>query len=401
MNATETPHLRNKIKEMGEGCLLLKKWITLGWVLFHGLPRIPSSISAEPCYMTPGSDSSDNQTTRPRRPARIGTVVGRVLLMLALACMFVWGVLALSYSDLRPGLRPIAATLLPIAGLALLVFVKPRRRGLLLFLAAFALLVVWWLRIPASNDRDWQPDVALLPHAQINGPQVTIHNIRNCVYRSETDYDVRYYDKTFDLNKLNTADLYVVYWGSPMIAHTMLSFGFDGRDYVCISIETRKEKGEGYSTVKGFFRQYELVYVVADERDLVRLRTNYRGEDVYLYRLRVDPEVIRNVFLDYLREINSLTQRPEWYNALTTNCTTSIRGHAKPYARRRWPSWKIIINGYVDELAYDNGAIDHGLPFAEMKARSRINERAIKADKDPAFSKRIRQGLPGFDSATN
>ena len=145
------------------------------------------------------------------------------------------------------------------------------------FLAAFAVVLVWWLLMPPSNSRNWQPDVAVLPWADIQGNRVTIHNIRNCDYRSETDYTVRHYDKTFDLAKLKSVDLSLVYWGSPYIAHTMLSFGFEGDGYVCFSIETRKEIGEAYSTVKGFFRQYELTYVVADERDLIGLRTNYRG----------------------------------------------------------------------------------------------------------------------------
>src|SRR5204863_2170724 len=159
------------------------------------------------------------------------------------------------------------------------------------------------------------------------GDRLAIRNIRNCHYRSESDFDVRHYDKTFDLQKLRTADLFLIYWGSPSIAHTMVSFGFDGGDYVCISIETRKEVGESYSAIRGFFRQYELTYVIADERDLVRLRTNFRGEQVYLYHLVTDASVARLVFLDYLREVNSLKQRPEWYNAATSNCTTNIRGH--------------------------------------------------------------------------
>ena len=167
-----------------------------------------------------------------------------------------------------------------------------------------------------SNNRDWQPDVAVLPYADITGNQVTIHNIRNCDYRTETDFDVHHYDRTFDLDALRTVDLYLVTWGSPHIAHTMVSFGFTNGDYVCFSIETRKEKGEDYSAVKGLFRQFELTYIVADERDLVRLRTNYRqGEEACLYRLQVTPEQGRKLFLDYLRRANELHEHAEWYNA--------------------------------------------------------------------------------------
>jgi hypothetical protein len=273
--------------------------------------------------------------------------------------------------------------------------VRPRGRALLVFLVLFASLVGWWLLIPPSNDRDWQTDVAVLPYAEVDGNQVTVHNIRNFDYRTETDFDVRYYNKTFDLEKLRSADLSLVYWGLP-VAHTMMSFGFESGDYLCFSIETRKEKGEDYSALKGFFKQYELIYIIGDERDLVRLRTNYRqGEDAYLYRLKASPDLVRKVLLDYLRHTNLLKERPEWYNALTSNCTTNIRGHTAPYTRNRW-HWQFLINGYLDELLYDNGSVDRSLPFAELKNHCYVNPRAKAADRDPAFSERIREGLPGI-----
>ena len=178
--------------------------------------------------------------------------------------------------------------------------------------------------------------MAVLPYADIAGNQVTIHNIRNCDYRTETDFDVHHYDRTFNLDALRTVDLYLVTWGSPHIAHTMVSFGFTNGDYVCFSIETRKEKGEDYSAVKGLFRQFELTYIVADERDLVRLRTNYRqGEEACLYRLQVTPEQGRKLFLDYLRRANELHEHAEWYNALTDNCTTPSAPSAPPPTARR------------------------------------------------------------------
>lgn len=221
-----------------------------------------------------------------------------------------------------------------------------------------------------------------------------MHNIRNCDYRTETDFTCRYDDRVFDLAGLRTVDLFLVYWGSPNIAHTMLSFGFEGGGNVCFSIETRKEKGEDYSAVKGFFRQYEKIYVVADERDVVRLRTNLRREDVYLYRLRVKPEIVRKVFLDYLREVNRLKERPEWYNALTGNCTTSIRRHTVPYNPDARLDWRLIVNGYIDKMIYERGILSQDLSFAELKKRSYINPKAQTADQDPDFSRRIREGLP-------
>ena len=177
----------------------------------------------------------------------------------------------------------------------------------------------------------------------------------------------------------------------------MISFGFQGDQYLCVSIETRKEKGEGYSTIKGFFRQYELYYVVADERDLVRLRTNYRkDETVYLYRMKGSKQVFRSIFLDYMRFINHLKTDPEWYNALTGNCTTQIRGHARHYIGNSKWDWRILLNGSVDELAYEQGLLDQSLPFETLRQNSIINERAKTLEQNPDFSILIRQNLPGM-----
>ncbi|NOT54454.1 MAG: DUF4105 domain-containing protein [Deltaproteobacteria bacterium] len=312
--------------------------------------------------------------------------------------MIVWGALAIAYSDVSPAsLRTILSWTFALGSIGVLLFLRPRRRAVVVFLTVFATVLLWWLWIPPSQDRDWQPDVAVLPSAEIDGDRITIRNIRNNDYRSETDYTVRHYDKTFALSQLRTADLFISFWGSPYIAHTILSFGFGGDDYVAISIETRKSKDEEYSAIKGFFKQYELIYVVSDERDVVRLRTNYRGEDAYLYRFTVRPELLREVFLDYVTSINRLHEHPEWYNALTHNCTTTIRGHVVPHTvTHRWPSWKLLVNGYLDERLYEIGAVDRSLPFADFKARSSISDRAQATGDVAAFSRTIRAGLPGM-----
>ena len=334
---------------------------------------------------------------KPRLPLRLLKLARRLIVGILLVGLGLWSTMALYLSNLPASwLRTLAAVLFALGIIVLFVRVRPWWLAKLIFLGSVALVIVWFLFTPPSNNRDWQPDVAILPYADINGDQVTLHNIRNCDYRTETDYTVQYYDKTFDLAKLRSVDFYLVYWGSPLIAHTMLSFGFDGGDYVCFSIETRKEKGEVYSALKGFFRQYELTYVIADERDLVRLRTNFRGEQVYLYRLAADPAVARLVFLDYLKEVNRLKARPEWYNALTSNCTTNIRGHTKPYTQNAHFDWRILLNGKIDSLAYERKTLYQGLPFSELKARSLINDRAKAADNAPTFSRLIREGLPGF-----
>jgi Domain of unknown function (DUF4105) len=325
--------------------------------------------------------------------------LGKALIRICLLAMAGWATLAIFYSNLPVHIRSWVAGFFAIGSLLVLLgkySTRPTRLG---FLAAFTLVLTWWLLMPPSNNRDWQADLATLPWADISGDKVTVHNIRNCDYRTETDFTVRHYDKTFDLSKLKGVDFFLIYWGSPEIAHTMMSFDFEGQGNLCFSIETRKEKGEDYSTIKGFFRQYELIYVVADERDLVRLRTNYRekgkGEDVYLYRLNASPDVVRKVFLSYLGEVNRLKEQPRWYNALTGNCTTSIRQHTMPYNPDARLDWRLIVNGYIDEMLYERKAMDTSLPFAELKKRSYINPKAQAADKDPAFSQLIRLGLPG------
>jgi len=314
-----------------------------------------------------------------------------------------WGGLSLLYSPLPDAWATVAAVGFALASLTIFFFARTWRKAVGLFAVLFALVLVVFLLKKPSNQRDWQPDLALLPYATFQGNLVTLHNIRNCDYRTETDFTVQHYDRTFDLDKLTSLDLYLIDWGLKSVVHTMLSFGFNNHDYIAISIEARKERGEGYSTLKGFFRQYELTYVVADERDVVRLRTNYRqGETTYLYRVQADKELVRQIFLDYLRSINQLYDQPAWYNALLHNCTTQLRGHTRPYFHKVFWDWRILANGYADELVYELKMLDTSLPFAELKTSSIVNAKAQAADQATDFSLRIRQGLPGMPpSATH
>ena len=324
-------------------------------------------------------------------------LAGLVLLGLLLVCMAGWGVLALYYFDhARAGLRTGLAAALAIASvLAFCLLMLPhwRWRALAGFLMLLAVVLSKWLAVEPSNDRDWQPEVAVPPYATLEGDRITVHNIRNFDYRSETDFTPAYYDKTFDLRQLESVDLVASYWMGPHIAHIFLSFGFAGKDYLAVSIETRKEKGESYSSVQGFFRQYELYYVVADERDLIRVRTNYRHdppEDVYVYRLQGPIDNARNLFVGYLRKINALKAHPEFYNTLTTNCTTNIWMHTRVNPGHLPLSWKILASGHVPEYLYETGRLDTSVPFAELKHRSHINARAQAADKADNFSQQIR-----------
>src|SRR5215471_6886457 len=332
---------------------------------------------------------------------RIARAIVILLICVVMAAMTGWGALAVYYSNLPgDGLRTILAALFTLFGVCLLVwylFSARRRRPLFVFAAGFLLLIAWWSTIPPRQDRDWAPEYAKPAHATINGDLVTIHNIRNFDYRTETDFTPRYYDKTFDLRQLDSVDLIASYWMGDAIAHTIVSFGFAGKDFLAISIETRRERHESYSSIAGFFKQYELFYVVADERDLIRLRTNYRKdppEDVYLYRTTAPLENGRRLFMDYVHKINSLAKEPEFYNTLTTNCTTNILTHTRVNPDSLPLSWKVLVSGYAPEYAYEGGKLDTSMPFAVLRERSRINPAAQSADKAPDFSQRIRASLP-------
>ncbi len=321
--------------------------------------------------------------------------MARHLRVAAAVLATVWGSAAVWVDG--PTSRPLAAGLaLGFVALAavLLFAIRPRWRGELAWSGLFAVVLVWWLGIEASNDRDWLPDVARSPRAVVEGDIVTISNLRNFEYRTEHDFSERWEERSYDLRELRGVDMFLSYWGSPMIAHTIASWDFGPGRHLAISIETRKERGEAYSAVLGFFRQYELHYVVADERDVVGVRTNHRGEDVFLYRLTTSPETARAILVDYLEEANSIADHPSWYNALTHNCTTTIRRHVQHVAPGNPWSWKILVNGYIDELGYERGQIDTSLPFEELRARSNITEAARSAAGDLRFSERIRESLP-------
>ncbi|MBV2131747.1 DUF4105 domain-containing protein [Pseudomonas sp. MAP12] len=338
-----------------------------------------------------------------KAPLSIAAVVGLALLGLLVSMAAGWGALAIVLRGPHDEtLRNALATVFIFASLATLIALASRRwrwRAFGSYLAVLVVLGVWWSGIEPSNDRVWQADVAALPHATIEGDIITVHNIRNFAYRSETDYTPAWYDKRYDLRKLQGVDLGAVYWMGPAIAHVFLSFDFGGGDHLAVSIETRKEEGEGYSTLKGFFREYELYYVVADERDLIRLRTNYRRdppEDVYLYRMQGDIENGRRLFLEYMKRINSLRERPEFYNTLTSNCTTSIWMNTRVNPGHLPLDWKILASGYVPEYLYEQGRLDsQGLPFAELQRRVHVNARAQAADAAADFSKRIREQPAG------
>jgi hypothetical protein len=311
-----------------------------------------------------------------------------------------WATAAL-YVDLPLADARLPAAVVYVAAIVAALAIVPGWRGkAVACVVGFLAVLAWWLTIQPSNDRNWQPDVAETPWAEIQGDKVTIHNVRNVEYRAEFDYTPRWETRGYDLSDIRGADLFITYWGSPWIAHPIVSFQFGDHDHVAISVETRKEVGEEYSTVRGFFRQYELIYIIADERDLIRLRTNFRtGEEVYLFHTTVPPDKARAIFLSYLQSANEMHEKPVFYNAITSNCTTNIRIHTKEVAGSAaapW-DWRLLLNGKADEFAYEHGSLaTDGLPLDRLKQQAHINDAARAADNSPQFSDLIRAGRAGF-----
>ena len=255
-----------------------------------------------------------------------------------------------------------------------------------------ALLLI--LLVRPSNSRDWSTDQAVLPYAEFHGAEVRIHNIRNFRYRSESDFVPAYYDKTFDLQKLDSVWFVVEPFGGDWRgpAHTFVSFGFGPDDFVAVSVEIRKEKGESFSALKGLLRRYEIMYVVGDERDLIAVRAKYRNDQVYLYPIRTTRARMRQMFVDMLQRANALAAKPEFYNTLTNTCTTNLVRHVNTITPHRIPlRLGVLLPGYSDELAYELGLIDTTLPFEEARQRFDVTARATKFADDPAFSRRIRE----------
>lgn len=324
--------------------------------------------------------------------------VGIGLAWLTILLLAAWAVAAL-YIDLPKRWQLPTASVCVVIMLVGVVLLQQRFLKAIVPVGCFAAVLVWWLHLSPSNERIWQTDVARTAWAEVNPNLVTLHNLRNFDYRTETNYAPRWETRTVDLNRLQAVDLFITFWGSPWIAHPILSFQFAEGSHVAISVETRKEIDEDYSALRGFFRQYELIYIIADERDVIRLRTNYRtGEEVYLYRTTVTAEDARAIFLDYLRSLNALHQAPKFYNAITSNCTTNIRIHtaaASAHGAPPW-DWRLLLNGKGDEFAYQYGRLAGNLPFDELKRRAHINADARAAAGAEDYSARIRLNRPGF-----
>jgi Domain of unknown function (DUF4105) len=327
---------------------------------------------------------------------------GRLLWVLGLliVCLAnIWAAAAL-YFDLPAQVAPsiLVAIFYLAAVVAVLFSFRFSWLSLGISFALFAAIALWWCSIRPPKTRDWQPDVAETAWTERNGDKITIHNLRNFDYRAGSPPQPRWETKVVDLSDLQAVDLFINFWGSTLICHPIVSFQFGPTDHVAISVETRMTEGQSYSTIRGFFKQFALIYIVADERDVVRVRTNYRHEQLYLYRTSIEPVRARALFLDYMRTVDVMHQHPRFYNALTSNCTTNVRAHTAATNSHPAPwDWRMLVNGTVDALVYERGGFASHLPFAELKERSLIDARAQAADQAPDFSEQIRAGLPNFD----
>ena len=329
----------------------------------------------------------------------------RIAVCLLLIAATAWGALALWYPlHLGPAVRGVLVAGWVALGLATLSVVsrpdtwgsRAGRTLLALFAAGFALVLGSWLSLTPQHDREWADDVSRLLASEVAGDRVTLHNVRNFDWRTPTDYTPRWETREYDLAKLVSADLVMSYWMGPAIAHTLVSFGFEDDSRVVFSLEIRKERDESFSALGGLFRKFEQVIVAADERDIVRVRSNVRREDVYLYRLDIPPAQLRQVFRGYLQQAAALQHRPAFYNTMTSNCTTILFVLARQIAPGLPLDYRLLLSGYFDRYAYDQHALVPGQTMQALRMRGRITERARAADDAVDFSVRIREGIPGM-----
>ena len=327
---------------------------------------------------------------------RILRIVGTGALAVFLFLSAVWANLAIAYQ--LPGSAAVrigACLVLNLIALAALVAIVQRKhwRAVLVYAAAYALLLAWSGSISASNDNNWAADVVHGITGIVDGDRLSVSNVRNFSWRTETDYTEGWEQRTYDLSKLRSLDLFLVYWMGPSIAHTIMSFGFaDGR-YLDFSIELRRPQNDQYSAVAGFFKTHELVYIGADERDLLTLR-KVRNEQIQLYRLRTPPERARALLAEYIKQANDLAAYPRFYNTLTTNCTTTIFNMVRAVTSSIPFDWRIILTGHLPGYLYDHGAVDTSIPLEELRQRAEVTGRVEAGLSELEFSSRIREGVP-------
>lgn len=316
--------------------------------------------------------------------------------------LYFWSIPSLYFNLPWMWLKISGAVLFAVGVPSALILVKPRRRTFFVIVAAVVSITVWQQSIPPTNDRDWQLPVARLPRVTIKGGDIKISNIRNFDYRSETDFTPRYYTKDFRLDEIKSLDYVLSYWdGNKAIAHIIFSFGFKNGDYLAVSVETRLAKKQEQSLLSGIFNQYEIIYILADERDVLRLRSNFRKEQVYLYRVKINDKALQKIFLKIVSQADDLHQNPRFYNTLKQNCLTTLLADLQNALDHQFRfDYRFIMNGYSDELLYDKNVLINGdLLFEELKKRRHINQ-YVENDPDAAFdySRKIRPPDSGMEN---
>ena len=322
-------------------------------------------------------------------------IIAQIAIGLLVLLFWIWGSLALFIAGPESNwVKYLLLTFFVIAlPLALYLDLAYWQR-LLSLLFVFAILMTWWIPMKATNDKDWAPELAKIPYGEFDDNILVLHNVRNFKYTSRTEFTEHWETRRYDMEQLESLDIFLSYWGSPHIAHVIMSWGFSNGEYLSISIETRKDKTQVYSELKGFFKQYTIAYVAADEKDLIRLRTNYRKEQVLAYRIQNIPEQYKRYLLEsYVNHMNKLVDKPEFYHALLQNCTAGISGHYKVFMPdASWIDWRLIANGYLDGLLYDLNLIRNDMPFDELRTQSRIDVRLQELGEEN-FSENIRKGI--------
>jgi hypothetical protein len=324
-------------------------------------------------------------------------IVWGLVAILIIAPIGLWTTLALWFRLPGPdAVRAVGAAIAAAAAVAAIVslFTRVRWRALGVYAVLFAAILAWWSTIRPPTGLAFMPDVARQTTGTVEGNILTLKDVRDFDWRTEDDFTERWETKSYDLSKLDGLDLILAYWSGPLMAHLIMSFDFSDGEVLAWTIEVRREKGGYFSPIADAFKNHTLVSLATTERDSVRLRSNVRGEDVRLYRLRASPQAIRTLLVGYVDEANELAARPQFFNSLTTNCTTAVTrlirslGGALPF------DWRLVVNGLLPHFLYDHGAVDTSIPLEELIARARINERAKAADQSPDFSRQIRVGVP-------
>ncbi len=343
----------------------------------------------------------------PRRPEKCTTPAslpvsnGRIAMIRLVAFIVAlpafWGCFALWYQV--PGGRPLKILAVALWALFSILIVTALFRTRIVWIAAgfavaFGVLLLWWHRLMPSNDRVWADDVAEMTSGSVEGSRVVLRNVRNFDWRSTTDYTLRWETRSYDLDHLDSADMILSYWTIQAIAHVLISFGFDDGTHVVFSVEIRPEKQESFSTIGGFFKEFELSILAADERDVIRVRTNVRGEDDYLYRIHMSKADMCALFLAYVDQANRLVRTPRFYNTVTVNCTTLIYHMMKRIVGNLPLDYRLLFSGYLPSYVYKVGGLDTRYTLAQLRAFGRITDRAHSADRSATFSADIRRGVP-------